>query len=211
MSENEKVHAKRLLIFFGVLIGLGVVASYFIWGPLWYQNYAPEQPIPFSHQMHAGDREIPCLYCHSNAEHEAFASVPDLDTCMGCHASVATDRPAIQKLQQHYEQEEPIVWQKVHILPDFVHFNHSRHLSAGLECADCHGPVESMEVVYQWAPLTMKWCVDCHRSDDYLQPHRVELYQNEVALRGGERPDWFQALSHSEMQNADVSCSNCHY
>lgn len=131
---------------------------------LMLEGYKPEQPIAFSHKLHAGDRQIPCQYCHSSARRSITSGIPSLNTCMGCHRLVATDKPAIQKLTEHYKNNDPIKWVKVHDLPDFVRFSHKIHVSgAKLECQECHGPVETMEVVEQHAPLQMGWCVECHR------------------------------------------------
>lgn len=180
--------------------------------PNWYQGYAPEQPIPFSHKLHAGQFQIPCLYCHPQAEQAAFAAVPGLETCMNCHVAVKVDSPWIKQLAAAYEANQPIAWRKVHKSPDFVHFNHKRHVAAGVECQTCHGAVEEMDVVKQAAPMTMGWCVDCHRSENYLTERRVSLAEEAKKLQGGgEKPFWFEALSHPPIQNADVSCSTCHY
>ena len=132
-------------------------------------GYKPEQPIPFSHKLHAGDRKIPCEYCHSSARRSFSSGVPSSNTCMGCHKIVRTDRPAIKKLTEAYEKNQPIEWVKVHDIPDFVRFPHKRHVQskeqggAGLQCQECHGKVEEMEVLEQGAPLQMGWCIGCHK------------------------------------------------
>ncbi len=126
------------------------------------QGYQPKQPIPFSHKLHAGDRQIPCQYCHSSARRSPIAGIPSSNTCMGCHNAIAIDRDPIKWLTEKYKNNEPIKWVKVHDLPDFVRFTHKRHVAAGLDCAECHGKVQEMEEVYQHAPLQMGWCVDCH-------------------------------------------------
>ncbi len=125
-------------------------------------GYAPTQPIPFSHKLHAGDKQIPCQYCHSSARRSSSAGIPSTNTCMGCHRNVVSDRPNIQKITEAYMKNEPIEWVKVHDLPDYVRFPHKRHVAAGLACQDCHGKVESMDVVEQVAPLQMGWCISCH-------------------------------------------------
>lgn len=126
-------------------------------------GYKPTQPIPFSHKLHAGDKGIPCQYCHSAARRSITSGIPPLNTCMGCHRSVKTDSPWIQKVTDHFKNNEPIEWVKVHDLPDFARFSHKIHVSgAKLECQECHGPVQEMEVVEQVAPLQMGWCISCH-------------------------------------------------
>ena len=132
-------------------------------------GYKPEQPIPFSHKLHAGKNEIPCQYCHSAARRSSSAGIPPLNTCMGCHRLVATDKPNIKKVAEHYKNNDPIKWVKVHDLPDFVRFPHKIHVTnkadggAGIECQECHGKVQEMDVVEQVAPLQMGWCIGCHK------------------------------------------------
>ncbi len=132
-------------------------------------GYKPEQPIPFSHKLHSGDRKIPCEYCHSSARRSFSSGVPSGNTCMGCHKIVRTDKPAIKKLTEAYEKNQPIEWVKVHDVPDFVRFPHKRHVQskdqggAGIQCQECHGKVEEMEVLEQGAPLQMGWCIGCHK------------------------------------------------
>lgn len=126
-------------------------------------GYKPEQPIPFSHKLHAGDKQIPCQYCHSAARRSAVAGIPPLNTCMGCHKIVATDKEPIKNITEHFKTNKPMEWVKVHDLPDFVRFSHKPHVAAGLECQSCHGQVQTMDVVEQVAPLQMGWCISCHR------------------------------------------------
>ena len=122
----------------GVAVGYWVNAAYF-------PGTSPEQPIAFSHKVHAGDNEIPCMYCHTQARRSISAGVPSVSKCMGCHNEVATERPQIRKLINYWDNKEPIPWIKVHDLPDFVHFTHKRHVLADIECQTCHGPVETMD------------------------------------------------------------------
>ncbi|MBA2662171.1 MAG: cytochrome c3 family protein [Bradymonadaceae bacterium] len=134
------------------------------------KGYAPEQPIAFSHQLHAGTHEIPCGYCHVAAGEGPQASVPSLNICMNCHSSVATGRPEVQKLTQHWREGRPVEWIQVHDLPDHVLFSHQPHLARGIDCSECHGQVNRMDVVEVVAPMTMGWCVNCHRQPEYNAP-----------------------------------------
>ena len=124
---------------------------------------APDQPIPFNHQKHAGQLKIPCQYCHSAAEKSRHATVPSMDTCMNCHRVVKTDSPYIQQLKQLYDENKPIEWVKVHDLPDHVLFNHKRHVTLGVPCATCHGDVAGEKKIEQLQQLNMGFCVNCHR------------------------------------------------
>ena len=125
----------------------------------------PQQPIEFSHKLHAGTLEMDCLYCHNGAANSQWANIPAVSTCMGCHKFAATDRPEIQKLAGYWERGEQVPWVKVHYTPDHVKFNHKRHVRAGVECQTCHGPVQEMDRVYQYSSLKMGWCVSCHRQN----------------------------------------------
>jgi len=128
------------------------------------QGYRPAQPIEFSHRMHAGERQIPCLYCHFAAARSPHAGIPAASVCMNCHGLLTLRTREIQKLRESFLQQRPIEWVKVHNLPDFVHFDHSRHVGAGVACQSCHGAVEQMDRVEQRMPLRMGWCLECHDS-----------------------------------------------
>ncbi len=134
------------------------------------KGYAPEQPIPFSHEIHAGKKQIPCGYCHLGIEKSKSAVVPPVNVCINCHQVVKTDSPHIKKLREHYASNQPIEWVKVHDLPDHVRFSHERHINAKIECSSCHGDVAKMQRVEQVKDLTMGFCLDCHRSEKVQAP-----------------------------------------
>lgn len=149
------------------------------WGSIGYnQDYAPEQPIAFSHKLHAGQYQVPCLYCHTSVERSNHATVPSLNVCMNCHLVVATDKPAIQKLSDAYNDGKSMNWVKVHMLPDHVKFNHKRHvktlakdpMNRQMACKTCHGEVQTMDRVKQVSNLSMGWCVNCHRKPENKAP-----------------------------------------
>lgn len=155
------------------------------WLPGNNRGYSPAQPIAFSHKLHAGDMQISCLYCHAGAERSRYAGIPALNVCMNCHAAVTTsfemqqkpqpvESPELRKLYNALaldaelnpvagQPQKPIVWKKVHRLPDFVYFDHRAHITAAVACERCHGPVRTMERVRQFETLDMGWCVNCHR------------------------------------------------
>lgn len=212
-ESHSGLSNRQILIISLVLLFLGLGGTLFAVRPQWYQNYAPKQPIPFSHKVHAGVNKIPCYYCHQSAESSAHAGVPGLETCMNCHTQVKTESPYIQEITKAYNENRPIAWVKVHVLPDFVHFEHHKHIKAGVQCQTCHGPVEEMDVVYQWAGLHMGWCMNCHRNDDYLQDHRIEFSRKTREMQGlpAERSKLEKMLGQKDPHNADVSCQVCHY
>jgi hypothetical protein len=124
---------------------------------------APGQPIDFPHTVHAGTLALPCDFCHAFAARARHAGAPPLETCMGCHRAIATEREEIRKLTRYYEEGRPVEWNRVYTLPDFIYFSHKRHVKAGVECSECHGDVREMEKIRRVSSLTMGWCVSCHR------------------------------------------------
>ncbi len=198
------------------------------------QNYQPEQPIAFSHALHAGENQVDCNYCHSSARHSKHSGIPSANVCMNCHmyvdGSEITDAsgnlkydgessPEIAKIyaaigwdgenREYIEdyEERPIKWVRIHNLPDLVYFNHSQHVNVGkLECQECHGPVETMEEMYQYSELTMGWCINCHRETE------VQFEKN------GYYQDFHEELTekyHGEKITAakigGLECGKCHY
>lgn len=162
------VPALKVLRPAGLVLVTGLVGLVFgYWAnAAFFPGTTPEQPIEFSHRVHAGDFEIPCLYCHTQARRSPVAGVPSVSKCAGCHESVATDRPQVREVMRHFANREPIPWIKIHDLPDFVHFPHKRHVQADVECQTCHGPVETMDRVSRQAPMQMGLCLDCHRQNE---------------------------------------------
>jgi hypothetical protein len=149
-----------------------------VWGYyLYYPTVAgPQQPIPFSHRFHAGEKQISCLMCHTGAVDTPRAGLPPLETCMLCHKRIITTYPQIKELREHYEAGQPIEWVRVNHLPEFVYFNHEAHIRRGVDCSKCHGDVSAMDRVVPSPELLMGFCVQCHRdenvSHDCLVCHR---------------------------------------
>lgn len=125
---------------------------------------ARDQPVEFDHRHHVRDNGIGCLYCHSGAERAPHAGVPATEVCMGCHAQIWSQSTLLEPVRQSWSTGAPLPWNRVHNLPDFVYFDHSIHVTRGVACESCHGRVDLMPRVYQVAPLTMAWCLSCHRS-----------------------------------------------
>lgn len=127
-------------------------------------GYQPDQPIAYSHKLHAGDMKIDCKYCHTGVEKSRHAMVPPLSTCMNCHSIARKDKPEIIKLTEYYNEGKPLPWKRIHRVPDFAYFNHSVHVNKGIDCIDCHGDIAKMEKVLQVNSFTMGACLDCHRN-----------------------------------------------
>src|SRR5579862_5636297 len=130
------------------------------------QHLAPEQPIPFSHQHHVGGVGLDCRYCHTSVEDSGYAGIPPTKTCMNCHAQIWTNAAMLEPVRTSWASGESIPWIKIHDLPDFVYFNHEIHVNKGVGCNTCHGPVDQMPLVYQYASLQMEFCLDCHRNTE---------------------------------------------
>jgi hypothetical protein len=161
------------------------------------QGYKPAQPIAFSHRLHAGDNKIPCLYCHYAARTSRHAGIPPASVCMNCHNIMEKQTVEIEKLKESVQLERPIRWVKVHNLPDFVYFNHSQHVLSGVACQRCHGPVEKMDRIEQFSPLTMGWCLECHRQH--------------ANLPTGDFKRAMLSLSRKPKPVAGLDCTSCHY
>jgi len=211
-----------------------LASAYFIFGYLSQigvdQGYQPVQPIHFSHKIHAGDNGIDCKYCHSSARVSKTSGIPSLNVCMNCHKSVyeyngettaeydkAFYDGEIKKLyaaagwndaeQKYTGDTQPVKWVRIHNLPDFAYFNHSQHVTvAGIQCQTCHGPVEEMEVMYQYSPLTMGWCIDCHRKTEVKvqdNAYYTKIHEQLSKKYGVEK------LTAAQM--GGLECGKCHY
>lgn len=190
-----------------VVLVLGLM--FFARSPLALERFNPlAQPIQFDHRHHAGDDGIPCLYCHNTAEVSAHAGVPPVSLCVGCHAQIWTSSPLLDPLRASYFADQPIPWQKVHILPDFAYFNHSIHVNKGVGCVSCHGRVDLMPVVERVAPLTMGWCLDCHRDPI---PHLRPLEKiADMRWRPPAGRELGEQLARQYDVHTRVSCTTCH-
>jgi len=197
---------------FDTLMGVGVTT-----------NYQPEQPIAFSHKIHAGDNEIDCNYCHSSARNSKTAGIPSANVCMNCHANITsgtnTGTTEIQKIYdaigydpdtrtyiEGYEQK-PIKWIRIHNLPDLAYFNHSQHVTVGkIECQECHGPIQEMDVVKQESDLTMGWCVNCHKDTE------VKMEGNGYYTKMHEKmKEKYAGQKITVDKMGGLECGKCHY
>lgn len=157
----------QLLLVVGLLFVVGGGAVGFLLNNSPYQtgqNRVPQQPVPFSHQHHVGALGIDCGYCHTSFERSAFAGIPDTATCMTCHSQLWTNADVLAPVRESLRTSRPITWTRVHDLPDFVYFSHQPHITNGVGCESCHGRVDQMPLMRQDKPLTMRWCLECHRN-----------------------------------------------
>ena len=209
-SENAKSLAANSAIKTGVIVLVlllgGKATIDAAYGVGIHQGYAPEQPIKFSHKLHAGEYQINCNYCHTGVYEGKGANVPSANICMNCHNAIKRESPEIQKIYRALEKDEPIQWVRVHNLPDLAYFNHSQHTNVGgLECKSCHGEIEKMEVVEQRSSLTMGWCIDCHRQTD-VNAKGNAYYDKLVEIHNKD------SKTPMKVQNiGGLECSKCHY
>lgn len=184
-------------------------------------GYMPEQPVPFSHALHAGQLKMDCRYCHNTVFDAAHAAVPPTATCINCHspegedgttalAAVRTDSPKLRPIHESWETGKSVAWKRVHNLPEYVYFNHAAHVNSGVSCKTCHGRIDQMEVVYQHEELSMAWCINCHRN------YKEELRPQEFVTKLDWEPpaDWDEAAIEAHVQeyniNPQVHCAVCH-
>ena len=168
-------------------------------------GYAPEQPVPYSHKLHAGDLGIDCRYCHANIERSHEAMVPPTQACMGCHAVVKKDSPKLTAVRASWSSGNPVEWVRVHRLADYVFFDHSVHLAAGVGCVSCHGRVDQMDVVRQDQPLNMGWCLECHRNPTPNLRPKDQI----TNMNWKPTPEEAQQFAATELRGPQ-HCSGCH-
>lgn len=231
-----KAFAKNQFLVLLTTIFLLLGSAYFAYGWMMQvgvdQGYEPIQPIHYSHRIHAGDNKIECKYCHSSARKSKHSGIPSLNVCMNCHKSIYEVAPAtlaegkqfgvdyneeIDKLyaavgwdeenQKYTGESQPVEWIRIHNLPDFAYFNHSQHVEVGqIECQTCHGPVEEMEIMSQFSPLTMGWCINCHRETNVKTEGNAYYTKIHAELSKKYGVDKLTAA-----QMGGLECGKCHY
>ena len=171
-SRGANLVPLKILLVLGALATGAAAAMWYYWTPKYTKvGYQPPQPVPFSHKIHAGQLGLDCRYCHSFVETAAHSNIPTAQVCMNCHSQVAKETPVLEPVRRAFATGEPVPWVQIHKTPDFAYFNHAVHVNRGVSCFSCHGRVDQMDVVYQHEPLSMKWCLECHRApENHLRP-----------------------------------------
>jgi hypothetical protein len=195
----------------------GPVLTVLLVGGVWYYGspkylevgYRPHQPVPYSHELHVGELGLDCRYCHASVETSPVANVPPTRVCMNCHTILARDSEKLAPVRTSYETGMPVQWVRVHHLPDYAYFHHAAHVRAGVGCVSCHGRIDQMEEVMQVEPLSMGWCLDCHRNPaPSLRP------TEEVTNMSWTPPENQLELAASWIAEREidppVECSGCH-
>jgi menaquinone reductase, multiheme cytochrome c subunit len=204
----------RYIKILGVVLSVGAVLgvagfTYFTSPTYIKTGYTPEQPVPYSHKLHAGNLGMDCYYCHSTVYKAAFAAVPTSETCMNCHARVKPTSPLLEPVRQSYATGQPVQWVKVHRLADYVYFNHSAHVVAGVSCLSCHGRVDQMVQVKQVKPLNMDFCLECHRNPaPFLRPANLVTKLDWVPDR--DPAEIGREIIAQKHINPPVNCNGCH-
>jgi hypothetical protein len=185
------------------------IGYYGMWPTSRTRGYMPKQPVPYSHATHAGKLGMDCRYCHTTVEKSSHASVPPTATCMNCHQAILAESPNLLPVRESHASGEAVEWIKVHNLPDFVYFNHSAHVTRGIGCFSCHGRVDKMVEVWQDAPISMGWCLDCHRAPEkHLRPVEfvttMDWVPTEDQITVGTR------IREENNINPSTDCSTCH-
>ncbi|MGA2447469.1 MAG: cytochrome c3 family protein [Polyangiaceae bacterium] len=203
----------RLAVALGTGSALGltgvVLLAWYYFSPRYTQvGYSPKQPVPYSHRLHVDQLGMDCRYCHANVERAPVAMVPPTETCMNCHQLVRTDSKLLEPIRDSWVSGQPVQWIRVHKLPDYAYFDHSVHVNSGVGCAECHGRVDLADQVRQETPLSMGWCLECHRDVRAKQGDSVHIRpQSEITNMA-----WIHTghVDPARLLDPPVNCAGCH-
>jgi menaquinone reductase, multiheme cytochrome c subunit len=211
---SNKAAAAVLLGLLALPLYLGVLLAYGANPTTLNVGYAPVQPVPYSHAVHVGRLGMDCRYCHTTVEKAAMAALPSTDICMNCHKAILPNSPKLAEVYRSYVEGSPVPWVKVHDLADYVYFDHSAHVNAGVGCIECHGRVQQMEVVATAEPLNMAWCVKCHRDPAPALRPREQVTNMDWTPPAGDDARVRRALGQELQEryhvNPGTDCVICH-
>ena len=194
-----------------ILLIIIIIGAIWYWGSPYYTDvgYQPEQPVPYSHKFHVGELGMDCRYCHTGVEKSAVAGIPPTQTCMNCHVMVKPASDSLKVVKASWDTNKPIQWVRVHKSPDYVYFDHSAHVNIGVGCKTCHGRIDRMNVVMQSEPLSMSWCLDCHRNpEEHLRP--VPEITNMNWLPDASHKEFAQQMIQDLNITPPTGCQGCH-
>ncbi len=215
MSQIFPKWANKLPIIFVVIVvisAVGIVGLFWYYGSPKYIDvgYRPLQPVDYSHKIHAGELGMDCRYCHVAVEKSSVASVPPTQVCMNCHTMVAAESEKLKLVRESWASGQPIEWVRIHKLPQYVYFNHSAHINAGVGCESCHGNIASMDVVHQEKPLNMEWCLDCHRNPGPNLRPRDEITMMNWKPAHNQQEFAKKIITEKHINAPVESCTGCH-
>jgi hypothetical protein len=188
-------------------LGFSLMASPYVTN----QSVTQKQPVPFSHAHHVGGLGLDCRYCHTSVTTARFAGIPPTETCMTCHSQLWTNAAMLAPVRESLADNKPIRWQRVHVLPDYVYFDHSIHIAKGVGCSTCHGAVDRMPLMRQAAPLTMGWCLDCHRHPEIAIRPRDEVFDMKWRPPKDQITEGRRLMREYHIDTAGLTdCSKCH-
>jgi hypothetical protein len=173
-------------------------------------GYQPVQPVAFSHEVHAGQLGIDCRYCHNGVEKSWYSNVPASSTCMNCHNQILKEDPRLSLIRESAQTGKPVPWVQVHKVPDFVYFNHSVHVNRGISCVKCHGQVNHMDEVTHAKPLSMAFCLECHRNPEQHIRNPKDVYNLDLQISAEEQERMGKQFVHDWKVNPPQNCSTCH-
>lgn len=211
-SANNIARASLIVGLAAVAAILGGMSAFF------YSSYVTRvgdvraQPVPFSHNHHAGGVGLDCRYCHASVETEAFAGIPPTKTCMTCHSQIWKDAPMLAPVRDSLKTDKSLVWERVHDLADFAYFNHSIHITKGVGCSTCHGRVDQMQLMFKTQTLYMAWCINCHRNPEKVLREQKDIFN--TAWEPGPNQEVLGAQLRKDYNIPTTalltSCSTCH-
>jgi hypothetical protein len=201
----------QIIVYLCVVGCIATAAAQYYMTPKYTRvGYAPLQPVPYSHAKHVGELGLDCRYCHSTID-TAGAAIPTSQTCMNCHNQLKAASPALAVIRDSYQSGKPVPWVHVHVMPSFVYFDHSIHVNRGIGCVECHGRVDKMDVVTQVKPMSMGFCLDCHRAPELHVRERGDVFNlDSGTIADTQGIEAARTFVKDLRINPPVSCSGCH-
>ena len=204
----------QIILFLGVLAGIATAGVTYSMTPKYTRvGYAPVQPVPFSHAKHVQEVGLDCRYCHSNVDKSGHSNVPTAQTCMNCHSVIKANSPLLAPVRESYANGTPVPWVWIHQTPDYAYFNHSIHVNRGVSCVECHGKVNEMDTVTHMQPLSMGFCIDCHRNPEARLRNPKDVFNldsKRLAEQGEAGAKQAATFVHDWNVKPPQSCSGCH-
>lgn len=218
MAQIFKKSANNIAKIIMILAVVAAGTAYFAYSQLARSSYITgqylevQQPVQFSHKHHVGDDGIDCRYCHQTVETTASAGMPPTQTCMNCHSQIWADSPYLEPVRASFRDDKPILWERVHKLPEYAYFNHSIHVAKGVGCSTCHGQVDNMPALFQENTLQMEWCIACHRNPEKFIRPKKEIFNMKWQDGDIDATEREQLKADYKIRSKEMmtSCSTCH-